>query len=713
MSGRNFVGVVNDAFQGLLQAGVSIAKHSGDLPARRTHLSAHPNLFVILNCKRNLAMSLPIENVFLGEFASMTADETQRESRAFEADVAKLLHMMVHSVYSDKDVFLRELISNAADACERLRYEAIAQPELLGEDTKPRIVLTVDTDKRRLAVEDNGIGMARDEMAHALGTIAHSGTKAFMERVEASQGGDGATLIGQFGVGFYSAFMVAERVEVFSCRAGTNETWLWSSDGKGTFSMSPASTADAPPRGTRVVLHLMENATMYAERATLERIVKAQSGHVPVPIAIADKPGAEPAEVADGAALWTKPKSEISTADYTDFYRSVAGQFDDPALTVHFRAEGRQEYSALVFVPGSRPFDLFDVERKGRIKLYVKRVFITDEADVLPRYLRFVRGLVDSADLPLNVSREMIQESPILAAIKRGVTSHVLGDLEKLAEKEPSSYAKIWENFGAVLKEGLYEDFERRDALLAMCRFKTTSTVGKDAAGKDSSSTWRSLKDYIAALKPNQTAIYYLAGDDLARLETSPHLEGFRARGVEVLLLTDPVDSFWVTSMPSFDGKPFKSVTQGAADLALIPRLDPAQAASAETDLAITGLIAFVKDTLGEAVADVRASDRLTDSAVCLVAADLGPDLQLQRILAGAGHLKTAAKPILEINPRHDIIVTLASLGDAERALKQDAAHMLLDEARILDGERPADARTFCDRLARLMRRGLAGPRMN
>ncbi len=622
-------------------------------------------------------------------------DETQQESHPFEADVAKLLHMMVHSVYSDKDVFLRELISNAADAWERLRYEAIANPELLGDDPKPRITLTIDAEQRRLTVEDNGIGMSRAEMVEALGTIAHSGTKAFMDRIEAAQGGDGATLIGQFGVGFYSAFMVADRVDVISRHAKTGEAWLWSSDGKGTYSVSPAVLADAPARGTRVVLHLMESAKAYTQRFTLERIVKAQSGHVPVPIAIVDKPGATASEVADGAALWTKPKSDISAADYTDFYRSVAGQFDEPALTVHFRAEGRHEYTTLAFVPGSRPFDLFDLERKGRIKLYVKRVFITDEAEILPRYLRFVRGLVDSSDLPLNLSRETIQDSPILTAIRKGVTSHVLGDLEKLAEAD--SYAKIWENFGAVLKEGIYDDFERRDALLALARFKTTSSAG----------SWRSLKDYVASLKENQTAIYYLAGDDITRLQASPHLEGFRARGVEVLLLADPVDSFWVTSAPSFDGKPFKSITQGAADLEFIPRLDTKQEKSSEADKAVTSFLTFIKETLGEAVADVRPSDRLTDSPVCLVAPEHGPDRQLEKLLAGAGRLKAAAKPILEVNPRHDVIMTLASLGEDDRAFKQDVAHLLFDEARILEGDRPEDARLFGDRLGRILRRGL------
>jgi molecular chaperone HtpG len=627
------------------------------------------------------------------------SDETKTESRPFEADVAKLLHMMVHSVYSEKEVFLRELISNAADACERLRYEAIANPTLLGEAPSPRITISIDADKRQLTVEDNGIGMSRDELVEALGTIARSGTKAFLDRIQESKEREEASFIGQFGVGFYSAFMVADRVDVTSRRAGSEEAFRWSSDGKGTFSIAAVALPDAPARGTRVLLRLMEDAGDYTQRHTLERIVKTQSGHVPVPISIVEKPGAEPAQIADGAALWTKPRSEISAADYTDFYRSVAGQLDEPALTVHFRAEGRQEYATLAFIPGTRPFDLFDPDRKGRIKLYVKRVFITDDADILPRYLRFVRGIVDSADLPLNISREMIQQSPILTAIGKGITSRVLTETEKLAEKEPEAYAKLWDNFGVVLKEGLYEDFERRDALLSLSRFKTSTSGG----------SWRSLKDYVGSLKQNQTAIYFITGDDLARLETSPHLEGFRARGVEVLLLTDPIDSFWVMTGASFHDKPFKSVTQGSADLALIPLLDPDKAPSPVTDQSVTDLMTFIREALGDAVSDVRPSDRLTDSVACLVAAEEGPDRQLEKLLAGAGRLKAGAKPILEVNARHDIVLAVAGLSDRERELKEDVAHLLLDEARVLEGDRPLDAKQFCDRLARLMRRGLAG----
>jgi molecular chaperone HtpG len=619
------------------------------------------------------------------------------EHRSFEADVSRLLHMMVHSVYSDRDVFLRELISNAADACEKLRYEAIGKPELLGEEPKLAITISADAEEGRLVIADNGIGMSRDEMVEALGTIARSGTRSFMERITAAEGKDGAKedakLIGQFGVGFYSAFMVAAEVEVVSRRAGSDEAWAWSSDGKGEFTVAPVALADAPARGTRVTLRLMDDAKTYAERWTLERIVKEQSGHVPVPIALVDKPGAEPATLADGAALWTRPKSEISKEDYADFYRSVAGQYDEPAATIHFRAEGRHEYTALVFVPGARPFDLFDADRKGRIKLYVKRVFITDEAELLPRYLRFVRGIVDTADLPLNVSREMIQDSALLGAIKKGVTNRVLADLAKLAEQEPDTFRLIWDNFGVVIKEGLYEDFARREQLLGLARFRTTA----------SGDGWRSLKDYVGALKENQTTIYYIAGDNASRIASSPQLEGFRARGIEVLLLSDPIDSFWVSAAPDFEGKPFKSVTQGAADLGLVPLLDGAAPPAAETNDEITSLLASMKEILAEEVADVRPSDRLTESAVCLVASDKGPDRQFERLLSAAGRVESAAKPILEVNPRHAMISAIAS--SEGHTLRSDMAHLLLDTARILDGERPTDANAFVERLNRLVTR--------
>jgi molecular chaperone HtpG len=627
-----------------------------------------------------------------------TIDVPSAETRAFEADVAKLLHLMVHSVYSDKDIFLRELISNAADACEKLRYEAIAEPSLLAADPQLRITVSLDPDQRRLTVEDNGIGMTSAEMTEALGTIARSGTKAFMDRIAAGKSDEeGTQLIGQFGVGFYSAFMVADKVDVISRRAGAAEAATWSSDGKGTYSISTAEATEAPARGTRVVLHLMEDAKSYTEPFNIERLVKMRSGHVPVPISIVDKPGAAAREIADGAALWTKAKADIPADDYADFYRTVAGQFDKPALTIHYRAEGRHDYSVLAFVPESKPFDLFDPDRHGRMRLYVRRVFITDEAELLPRYLRFVRGLVDSSDLPLNVSREMIQESPILTAIKKGVANRTLSELEKLSTGDAAAYEKVWENFGAVLKEGLYEDFERREQLLGLARFKSTA----------SGDAWRSLKDYVADLKPNQTAVYYIAGSDPERLSGSPQLEGFRARGIEVLLLPDQVDSFWVTAGIDYQGKPFKSVTQGAADLKLIPLLEGAKEASGEVDAKLASFIAFAKSVLGDAVSDVRASDRLTESAVCIVAPESGMDRQLEKLLASAGRGTTASKPILEINPAHDVIRKLAELGDTEIAFREDSAHILLDEALVADGDRPRDAKAFAARLGRLIERGI------
>ncbi|WP_394443299.1 molecular chaperone HtpG (plasmid) [Sphingobium naphthae] len=627
----------------------------------------------------------------------MTTDTvTAPETRAFEADVSKLLHMMVHSVYSDRDVFLRELISNAADACEKLRYEAISNPALLSDDPQSRISLTLDKQAGRLVIEDNGIGMTAADMAETLGTIARSGTKAFMDKLAADKNGEGQQLIGQFGVGFYSAFMVAGKVEVVSRRAGEADAAAWSSDGLGTYTIAPAVPEAAPARGTRVTLDLLDDAKPYAELYTVERIVKAQSGHVPVPILIHEAGSTdEPRQVADGVALWTKARSDISEDDYADFYRSVAGQFDKPALTLHYRAEGRHEYSVLTFIPETKPFDLFDPDRKGRIKLYVRRVFITDEAEILPRYLRFVRGLVDTADLPLNMSREMIQDSPVLSAIQKGVSNRILSELGKLATNDPERYAAIWENFGAVIKEGLYEDYERRDQLLGLARFKSTASNGM----------WRSLKDYVGSLKENQTAIYYATGNDLDRIAQSPQIEGFKARGIEVLLLPDQVDSFWTTMGVDYEGKPFKSVTQGAADLSLIPLADENSGAAAPSE-ETSSFIAFAKEALANQVSDVRISDRLTSSAVCIVAVENAMDLQLEKMLASAGRAPERAKPVLEVNAGHALIARLSQVSDDDDS-RRDIAFLLLDEARIAEGDPPADPRAFAERLERLMTRAL------
>ena len=617
-------------------------------------------------------------------------------TRAFEAEVSRLLHLMVHSVYSNRDVFLRELISNAADACERLRTLALSEPELAADEAPFRIGLSADSHAGTLTVADNGIGMSRAELIDNLGTIARSGTRAFLESLP--ENADRQALIGQFGVGFYSAFMVAAEVEVVSRQAGTAEAWRWRSDGKGSYDIEAAALDQAPARGTRVVLKLLDDARDYAEQATIERVVAAYSAHVPVPIVLNVGDGQAEKTLADGSAVWRKPKAQVGKEEYAEFYGHVSGQYDEPALTIHYRAEGRSEYSVLVFVPSMKPFDLFNPERKGRIKLYVRRVFITDDADILPAWLRFVRGVIDSEDLPLNLSREMLQTNPVLAAIGKAVTSRILSELDRLASDDKETFEKVWDAFGAVLKEGLYEDTERRDALYKIARFRTT-TGGE---------SWRGLGDYVAAMRPNQTAIYYALGDDAAAIQASPHLEGFARHGIEVLLLSDPVDAFWVRTALGFDGKPFQSVTQGSADLDNIPLAEGASEEEAAPESAVAMLAARFKQTLGDKVSEVRVSKRLASSAVCLVAPEMGPDRQLEKILSRAGELKKHLAPVLELNPTHGLVKALAGkvAGGAAEML-DDAAVILFGEAKILDGEPPDDPADHAARIARLIEKSL------
>ncbi len=610
------------------------------------------------------------------------------ETRSFEAEVSRLLHMMVHSVYADRDVFLRELISNAADACERLRMLALQKPELAGDDTGFRILL--GTGERLLTIEDNGIGMDRDELVANLGTIARSGTRAFLEKAE---DGKGSSLIGQFGVGFYSAFMVADKVEVYSTPAGAaDRSWLWTSDGKGTFTIEPAPAGSAPKRGTRVELHLREEAKDYAEQATLERIVAAHSSHVPVPIAFKLADGEK--QLGDGSALWRKPKAEVKPEEYREFYGHVSGQFDEPALTLHYRAEGRTEYSVLLFVPSAKPFDLFDPDRKGRLKLYVRRVFITGEAEILPPWLRFVRGVIDSEDLPLNISRETLQKNPILEQIGKAVSTRVLAELEKLAKDDKETFEKVWDAFGAVLKEGLYEEPDRRDALFKTVRFRTTTHP----------QAWRTLADYVAAMRPNQTAIHYALGESQEAILASPHLEGFARRGIEVLLLSDPIDAFWVRTALGFEGKPFQSVTQGNADLSLIPEVESSGEEKA-SDAAVATLAARLKEALGEKVSEVRSSSRLAGSPVCLVAPELGLDRRMEKILAQHQPGGRISAPVLEVNPAHPLIRVLAEklvTSGGKDEIFDDAAVVLFGQARILDGdvpEQPADYAALVSKL--------------
>ena len=622
-------------------------------------------------------------------------EQTLPETRTFQAEVSRLLDIVAHSLYSEKEIFLRELISNASDACDRLRYAALTEPALSEGDANYRVVLTPVKSSRTLTIADNGVGMNRDELVENLGTIARSGTAAFVKELTGDAKKD-VSLIGQFGVGFYSAFMVADSVEVLSRKAGDSEGWRWTSDGKGSFTIEPAANV---ARGARITLRMREGDDEYLEPHRLRQIVKTYSDHIALPIVLAD--GAKEETINSASALWTRPRAEITPEQYKEFYHHVGHGFDEPWLTLHARAEGTLEYTLLLFVPSQKPFDLFDPERKPRLKLYVRRVFITDEgAELLPAYLRFVKGIVDSEDLPLNISREMLQSNPMVARIRQQLTRRVLTELGRKATEAPEEYATFWDNFGAVLKEGLYEDRDQRDTLLPLARFRTTTRDGQ-----------ASLDDYIAGMRPGQEAIYTITGDDLELLKKSPQLEGFRARGVEVLLLTDPIDEFWTASVGSYKEKPFKSATRGGADLDKIAAAEDAKDANdqPETPAKLASLIAIFKLALGDAVKDVRSSQRLTDSAVCLVADEGDIDMHLERLLKQHRQLDSSAKRILELNPRHRLIERLAaSVGEAGASEQlSEFAWLMLDQARIVEGEALPDPAAFARRLAALLERGL------
>ena len=623
----------------------------------------------------------------------MSTTDTSAESQPFQAEVSELLHLMVHSVYSETDIFLRELISNASDACDRLRYEAIARPELIADGEAPKIRIAPNKKDDTLVIADSGIGMDRQELIDNLGTIARSGTRSFLSRLTEAK--DGAGLIGQFGVGFYSAFMVAERIVVSSRRAGADEVWTWSSSGSSGFDIAPAAEEAAKriAGGTEIVLHLKPEAKKYLETYEIERIVGAYSDNIQFPILLVRDEG-EPRQINSASALWQRSKSDLKPEDYTQAYKSIANAFDEPAMTLHYRAEGRQSYAVLLFAPSTKPFDLFEPARKGKVKLYVRRVFITDDADLLPAYLRFIRGVVDSEDLPLNISREMLQNNPQLAQIRKAVTGRVVGELEQLADKEPENFAKIWDAFGPVIKEGIYEDFERREKLLALSRFTTTS-------GEQ-----RSLKQYIADLKPNQTEVYFLIGDSIERLKSNPRLESAAARGIEVLLLTDPVDAFWTSARLDFEGKPLKSLSQGDVNFDLIPLLDESAKDTPEPAADEASTIAIIKASLGDRVSDVRASARLTTSASCLVAGSHGPDRELERLLSQQNR-GSKTKPVLEINLRHPLVAAITR-AEKQPATTEDLSLLLLEQAQILDGELPEDPAAFAARLNRLVLQGVA-----
>ena len=632
----------------------------------------------------------------------MDSEAHQGETRQFEAEVSKLLDLVINSLYTNKEIFLRELVSNASDACDKLRHAALTQPELTAGDSEFRIEIVPDQAAGTLSIIDNGIGMNREDLVSNLGTIARSGTAAFVEQMNADKDKSGdMALIGRFGVGFYSAFMVAEQVTVSTRRAGEAEAWEWQSEGRGSFTIAQGERAG---RGTTVTLKMREDAKEFLEPFRLRSIIRKYSDHIAVPIKI--KEGDKLETVNQASALWMRPKSEITSEQYTEFYHHVAHAFDDPWLTIHNRAEGTIEYTNLLFVPSTKPFDLFDPERKHQVKLYVRRVFVTDNCpDLMPTWLRFVRGVVDSEDLPLNVSRETLQHNPILARIRQAVVKRVLGEIEKKAEKAPEEYATFWENFGAVLKEGLYEGGENRDALLKLARFHSTTDEGGLV----------SLTDYVGRMKEGQSEIYYIAGDSIAALRRSPQIEGFVKRGLEVLLMTDPVDEFWLQTVHEFEDKAFRSVTRGGVDLGKFKAEekegeDEKSAEEAPAAADIDTLVAAFKATLGDTVQDVRVSQRLTESPVCLVADDSGMDLHIERILKQHNQIGDLSKRVLEINPDNGLIRALAGRAaeNAADPLFETAAQLLLDQARILEGEPLPDPGAFSRRMTELMAKGIA-----
>ena len=621
------------------------------------------------------------------------AKKKTEEKREFQAEVTKVLDLVINSLYSNKEIFLRELISNASDACDKLRYIALTETKLIDPGTELAITLSVDKKAKSITVSDNGIGMNHDELIENLGTIAKSGTTAFLEGLSGDKKKD-ADLIGQFGVGFYACFSVADKVEVVSRRAGENQAWLWSSEGAGSYTIVESDRAS---QGSTITVFLNKESKEYLEEARIQNIVKTYSDHISIPIQMEKTDGKETTidQLNSGSAIWTRTKSDITKEQYKEFYHHVGHVFDDPWLTLHNKAEGKIEYTNLLFIPSSKPFDLMNPERKHKIKLYVKRVFITDDCeDLMPGYLRFVRGIVDSEDLPLNVSREMLQRNVLVSHIKKALMKRVFSELKKKATKKPDEYATFWDNFGAVLKEGLYEDHENRETLLELSRFHATS-----------SNKITSLQDYNERMNEGQKEIFYITGENNEMLKSSPQIEGFKARGIEVLLLTDPVDEFWLSMVGQFNDKPFKSVTSGDVDLEVIKHSDGVKKEKKEkpaNDAQIAKLILAFKETLGEAVKDVRASDRLTDSAVCLVAGEGDMDLHLARMLKQQGQMDVQdSSRILEINPTHGLIKKLAASTDelSKKENLNNMAHLLLDQAHIIEGEAVSDPTAFSQRL--------------
>ncbi|PZP26061.1 molecular chaperone HtpG [Pseudomonas kuykendallii] len=625
--------------------------------------------------------------------------ETRKETLGFQTEVKQLLHLMIHSLYSNKEIFLRELISNASDAADKLRFEALAKPELLEGGAELKIRVSFDKDAKTVTLEDNGIGMSREDVIAHLGTIAKSGTADFLKNLSGDQKKD-SHLIGQFGVGFYSAFIVADKVEVFTRRAGqpASEGVLWSSKGEGEFEVENIDKAE---RGTRIVLHLKEGEEEFADGWRLRNIIKKYSDHIALPIELPkehhgdeEKPAETEWETVNRAsALWTRPRTEVKDEEYQEFYKHVAHDYENPLSWSHNKVEGKLEYTSLLYVPARAPFDLYQREAPKGLKLYVQRVFIMDQADqFLPLYLRFIKGVIDSNDLSLNVSREILQSGPVVDSMKSALTKRVLDMLEKLAKGEPEQYRSFWKHFGQVLKEGPAEDFANREKIAGLLRFASTS----DESGEPSVS----LADYVSRLKEGQDKLYYLTGESYAQVKNSPHLEVFRKKGIEVLLLTDRIDEWLMSYLTEFDGKHFVDVARGDLDLG---KLDSEEDKKAQEEVAKTkeGLVERLKAALGEQVAEVRVSHRLTDSPAILAIGEADLGLQMRQILEASGQKVPDSKPIFEFNPTHPLIEKLDREPDEDRF--GELSHILFDQAALAAGDSLKDPASYVRRLNKLL----------
>ncbi|MCU1780785.1 MULTISPECIES: molecular chaperone HtpG [unclassified Pseudomonas] len=626
--------------------------------------------------------------------------ETQKETLGFQTEVKQLLHLMIHSLYSNKEIFLRELISNASDAVDKLRFEALSKPELLEGGAELKIRVSFDKDAKTVTLEDNGIGMSREDAITHLGTIAKSGTADFMKNLSGDQKKD-SHLIGQFGVGFYSAFIVADKVEVFSRRAGldASEGVHWSSKGEGEFEIATIDKAD---RGTRIVLHLKSGEDEFADGYRLRNIIKKYSDHIALPIELPkeqaavegeEKPAQEWEVVNRASALWTRPRTEVKDEEYQEFYKHIAHDYENPLSWSHNKVEGKLEYSSLLYVPARAPFDLYQREAPKGLKLYVQRVFVMDQAEsFLPLYLRFIKGVVDSNDLSLNVSREILQKDPIIDSMKSALTKRVLDMLEKLAKNEPEQYKSFWKNFGQVMKEGPAEDFANKEKIAGLLRF--ASTLGDDGEQVVS------LAEYLARAKEGQDKIYYLTGETYAQVKNSPHLEVFRKKGIEVLLLTDRIDEWLMSYLSEFDGKTFVDVARGDLDLGNLDSEEEKKEAE-EVAKAKEGLVERIKTALGDAVSEVRVSHRLTDSPAILAIGEQDLGMQMRQILEASGQKVPDSKPIFEFNPAHPLIEKLDGEQSEERF--GDLSHILFDQAALAAGDSLKDPAAYVRRLNKLL----------